>query len=83
LSYNNLFTLPAEVSQLLNLRTLLLINNSLQELPMSMGKLFRMEKLAVEGNPLRSPPQDVLDKGAPSIITYMRDRMPGTFNRMR
>lgn len=78
LSYNAIVYLPAEISHLLHLSTLLLINNSVRELPVEMGKLFRMEKMAVEGNPLQDPPQDIVDKGAQAIVSYLRDRMPGT-----
>lgn len=78
LSYNAIVYLPPEIGHLLHLHTLLLINNSIRELPVETGKLFRLEKLAVEGNPLQDPPQDIIDKGAQSIVAYSRDRMPGT-----
>jgi len=41
-----------------------------------MGKLFRLEKLTLDGNPIRSPPPEILQKGTLFIIGYLRDIMP-------
>lgn len=52
--------------------------NQIRELPVEIGKLFRLEKLMIDGLPLVKPPQDILAKGCKSIVRYFKDRLQGT-----
>lgn len=42
------------------------------ELPVEMGRLFRLKELNVEGNPLLAPPQGVIQGGLEVLIAYLR-----------
>jgi Leucine-rich repeat (LRR) protein len=75
----NLFThLPEEISNLINLRVLNIQNNLIKELPLSMGKLFRLEKLLLDVSLILQPPQEVVQRGTQAIVSYLREKMPGT-----
>lgn len=76
LSYNQLMWIPPDISNLLQLQVLSLVHNQIRELPVEMGKLFRLEKLEVDGNPIISPPVDVLQQDAMFITSFLREKMP-------
>jgi hypothetical protein len=61
----------------MQLRELNLNWNHIRELPVEMGKLFRLEKLSFEGNAIVKPSQDITAKGTAYMISYFRDRMLG------
>lgn len=84
LSNNQLTGLPAEFSQLSNLCHLDLNNNRLQHLPTALWQLdqlssapcnnyFDFDSLRIYGNPLISPPEEVLAQGTPAILAYLRN----------
>lgn len=75
-NFNHLTSLPPQVGNLVNLENLLLYQNKLVELPPELGRCFRLKSLNVEGNPIASPPINILQGGTDTIISYLRDRMP-------
>jgi len=76
LSYNQIMWIPPDISNLLQLQVLSLVHNQIRELPVEMGKLFRLEKLEIDGNPIISPPIDVLQQDAMFITSFLREKMP-------
>jgi hypothetical protein len=70
--------LQPEISNLMQLRELNLNWNQIRELPVEMGKLFRLEKLSFEGNNIVKPAPEVLALGTAKMLSYFRDRMLGT-----
>jgi len=75
LSCNKIHFLQPEICHLLQLRELNLNWNLLRELPFELGKLFRLEKLLVEGNPVVKPDPAVIKQGTQYCINFFRDRM--------
>jgi len=76
LSSNLLQRVPLALTQLNSLEKLFLNDNRITELPVEMGRLFRLKDLKVVGNPLLAPPQGVIQGGLEVLIAYLRDRMP-------
>lgn len=75
-SFNLISSLPPQVGCLVNLDTLLLYQNKLTELPLELGRCFRLKTLNVDSNPITSPPHNILSQSTDGIISYLRDRMP-------
>jgi hypothetical protein len=78
---NQLSSLPPEIGQLTNLHTLLLENNQLHHLPTEIGNLINLKDegnpcvycgLRVDGNPLISPPPEVVEQGTAEILDYLQ-----------
>eukprot|EP00727_Mastigamoeba_balamuthi_P002746 m51a1_g12469 hypothetical protein (428) ;mRNA; f:63-1852 len=67
--------LPPSVDALQELRVLVLAQNRLQSVPLELGRLFRLERLDLSGNPLVSLPPSVLAEGTRSIVAHLRDRL--------
>jgi hypothetical protein len=44
----------------------------LTTLPLKFGELSKLEKLILEGNPLKSPPPEVVNQGTKAILEYLR-----------
>jgi Leucine-rich repeat (LRR) protein len=75
---NQLKSLPAEVKNLRNLCRLYLDNNQLQYLPVELGQLYLLANydscfLGLDGNPLISPPPEVIAQGTAAILDYLRN----------
>jgi hypothetical protein len=49
--------------------------NKLQELPVAFGHLGTLEMVELEGNPLRSPPPEILLQGMTAIHAYLQKRI--------
>ncbi|RNF20505.1 putative dual specificity protein phosphatase [Trypanosoma conorhini] len=60
LSYNNLRSIPHELSFLVKLRSLVISYNQLTELPDSLGNLSQLERLDVSHNRLQQLPQSFM-----------------------
>ncbi|ESL06744.1 dual specificity protein phosphatase [Trypanosoma rangeli SC58] len=60
LSYNNLKSIPHELSFLVKLRSLIISYNELTELPDSLGNLSQLERLDVSHNRLQQLPQSFM-----------------------
>jgi hypothetical protein len=83
LDHNRLSSLPSEIVQLRNLCHLELSNNQLRYLPDSFGvlQILAIEEcpasqwhgLKLDGNPLISPPEEVLAQGTSAILEYLRN----------
>jgi hypothetical protein len=81
---NQLASLPPEIAQLESLCRLLLSNNNLQSLPFTLGNLSKLAinddncndgftGLSLDGNPLISPPPEVVAQGTSAILEYLRN----------
>lgn len=70
-NFQYLETLPYSVGLLLSLVELDVSYNRIKSLPESIGCLKKLEKLSVEGNPLISPPKEVVDQGVDKVKEYM------------
>ncbi|XP_065354047.1 leucine-rich repeat-containing protein 40-like [Cloeon dipterum] len=57
------------------LATLDLSNNDISSVPPQLG-LIRLHCLELAGNSFKVPRQNILSKGTPSILSYLRDRLP-------
>jgi len=75
-SYNRISSIPPEVEDLRCLETLIMNHNLLNEIPRELGRLWKLQTLSVTGNPIVSPPVQVLQQGTQSIVAYLRDRVP-------
>ena len=49
-------------------------NNDLAELPCSLGTLPKLQRIALDGNPLRSVRRDVIEQGCEAIKAFLRTR---------
>lgn len=67
--------LPFSIGLLINLVELDISYNKIKSLPDSMGCLKKLQKLCVEGNPLISPPMDVVEQGLPAVKQYLSEKM--------
>ncbi|KAG6736831.1 hypothetical protein POTOM_060271 [Populus tomentosa] len=68
-------TLPYSIGLLLSLVELDVSYNKITTLPDSMGCLRKLQKLSVEGNPLISPPMEVVERGVPFVKEYLSEKM--------
>jgi internalin A len=85
---NQLTTLPAEIGRLSNLCFLDLYGNNLRSLPTTIGNLGSLTQQAacsgrsdpyyhglnLEGNPLISPPPEVVEQGTAAVLAYLRNQ---------
>ncbi|XP_073690634.1 uncharacterized protein [Garra rufa] len=70
---NNLLTgLPAAIGQHRCLKTLLLEGNPISALPPELGHVISLKALSLRKCPLRFPPEDVVGRGLPAILHYLR-----------
>ncbi|KAI9123261.1 hypothetical protein K1719_006150 [Acacia pycnantha] len=74
-NFQYLETLPYSTGLLLNLVELDVSYNKIKSLPDSIGCLKKLMKLSVEGNPLVSPPPEVVELGVYAVKEYMCERM--------
>jgi len=78
---NRLETLPDEIGCLSNLKELDLSNNEFEVLPSVIGLLPRLENLIVDDNDIISPPPEIIAQGTQAILTFLRERLPGSQRR--
>ncbi|WOG91461.1 hypothetical protein DCAR_0310710 [Daucus carota subsp. sativus] len=76
-NFQYLRTLPYSIGLLISLVELDISYNNISTLPDSMGCLNKLHKLSVEGNPLVSPPMDVVEQGLFKVKLYLSERMNG------
>jgi hypothetical protein len=81
---NQFTNLTSEIGQLTNLCFLNLSNNNLRHLPTSLNNLTRLKHapncvsqspgLFLNGNPLISPPPEVVEQGTAAVLAYLRNQ---------
>uniref|UniRef100_A0A2P2Q2Q4 Leucine-rich repeat-containing protein n=1 Tax=Rhizophora mucronata TaxID=61149 RepID=A0A2P2Q2Q4_RHIMU len=74
-NFQYLETLPYSVGLLLSLVELDVSYNKITTLPDSIGCLRKLQKLSVDGNPLISPPMEVVEQGLHTVKEYLRGKM--------
>ncbi|KAL5712941.1 Plant intracellular Ras-group-related LRR protein 6 [Ranunculus cassubicifolius] len=74
-NFQYLMTLPYSIGLLISLVELDISYNKISMLPDSMGCLKKLQKLSVQGNPLVSPPIEVVEQGVGAVKEYLSDRM--------
>ncbi|KAK4792388.1 hypothetical protein SAY86_022823 [Trapa natans] len=74
-NFHHLRSLPYSIGLLLSLVELDVSYNGIGALPDSMGCLGKLRRLRVEGNPLVSPPQEVVQKGLEEVKLYLSEKM--------
>jgi Leucine-rich repeat (LRR) protein len=73
-SYNELRTLPAAISAMTSLQTLMVNNNQLRTLPPELGKMENLTSLLIYDNPQLNIP-DTIDPGdTEAIKQYLRQQ---------
>ncbi|XP_058113245.1 plant intracellular Ras-group-related LRR protein 6-like [Magnolia sinica] len=77
-NFQYLRALPHSVGGLISLIELDASYNRITTLPHSISCLRKLRKLSVEGNPLVSPPMEVVEHGVQVVKDYLRNRMNGT-----
>ncbi|XP_021891484.1 plant intracellular Ras-group-related LRR protein 6-like [Carica papaya] len=75
--------LPYSVGLLISLVELDVSYNKISVLPDSIGCLKRLQKLCVEGNPLVSPPPEVIEQSLHAVKEYLSEKMnnPGSHSK--
>ncbi|KAG6434094.1 hypothetical protein SASPL_105716 [Salvia splendens] len=76
-NFQYLETLPYSVGLLMSLVELDVSYNRIAALPDSIGCLKKLQKLSTEGNPLVSPPREVMEQGLLMVKQYMCDNING------
>lgn len=76
-NFQHLSALPYSVGLLISLIELDISYNKITILPESIGCLKKLRKLCVEGNPLVSPPMEVIEQGLPMVKEYLCDIING------
>lgn len=71
LAVNRLTVVPSWLAELSHLTTLDLSDNQLSALPVSLGSL-PLDSLRLDGNPLMSPPPEVVASGTKSVLTFLQ-----------
>ncbi|XP_065848585.1 plant intracellular Ras-group-related LRR protein 6-like [Euphorbia lathyris] len=74
-NFQYLETLPYSIGLLLSLVELDISYNKIKTLPDSIGCLRKLQKLSVEGNPLVTPPMEVVEHGLYAVKEYLSERM--------
>lgn len=76
-NFHYLETIPYSVGLLMSLVELDVSYNKITTLPDSLGCLKKLQKLSVEGNPLVSPPMEVVEQGLYKVKEYLSEKMSG------
>lgn len=79
-NFQYLESLPYSIGLLLSLVELDISYNNIKTLPNSIGCLKKLQKLSVEGNPLSSPPPEVVEQGLHVVKEYMCNKMNSSEN---
>ncbi|CAN6879821.1 hypothetical protein F2Q70_00033104 [Brassica cretica] len=78
-NFQHLKELPYSVGLLISLVELDVSYNGITVLPDSIGCLRRIQKLSLEGNPLISPPFEVVEQGLEAVKQYMSEKMTESY----
>lgn len=74
-NFHFLDSIPYSIGLLLSLVELDISYNKIKSLPDSIGGLSKLQKLSVEGNPLVSPPPEVMELGLHAVKEYLGNKM--------
>ncbi|CAL5199267.1 unnamed protein product [Lathyrus oleraceus] len=74
-NFHFLESIPYSIGLLLSLVELDISYNKIKSLPDSIGCLSKLQKLSVEGNPLVSPPPEVVELGLHAVKEYLGNKM--------
>lgn len=74
-NFQYLEALPYSVGLLISVVELDISYNKISSLPDSMGCMKKLQKLCVEGNPLVSPPMEVVELGLHAVKEYLSEKM--------
>ncbi|XP_016188944.1 plant intracellular Ras-group-related LRR protein 6 [Arachis ipaensis] len=74
-NFRYLDTLPYSIGLLLSLTELDVSYNNIKTLPNSIGCLQKLQKLCVDGNPLASPPLEVVEQGLNVVKEFLCHKM--------
>lgn len=74
-NFQYLEALPYSIGLLTSVIELDVSYNKITALPDSMGCMKKLQKLSVEGNPLASPPMEVVELGLHAVKEYLSERM--------
>ena len=74
---NGISSLPVdELTPLTQLQTLDISMNDVSSLPPDLARLPLLQNLTIAGNPIRSIPHSVQQRGATAVIDLLRKRLP-------
>ncbi|GAV59713.1 LRR_1 domain-containing protein/LRR_4 domain-containing protein [Cephalotus follicularis] len=76
-NFQYLDALPYSIGLLISLVELDVSYNKINALPDSIGCLKKLQKLRVEGNPLVSPPMEVVEQSLHAVKEYLIEKMNG------
>lgn len=79
-NFHFLATLPYSIGLLLSLVELDVSYNNITTLPESIGCLKKLQNLRAEGNPLVSPPMEVMEQGLHAVKGYLCEKINGMHN---
>jgi internalin A len=75
---NHVSIVASEIGRLSGLRTLHLGNNRIMHLPPGLGTLPESINLRLNGNPLAEPLPELVERGTPALLAYLRSLQDGT-----
>lgn len=58
-----------------------LSNNNIEKIPFELGLARQLHHLNLMGNSFKYPRQDILQKGTPHLLSYLRDKLPSNNNK--
>ncbi|KAK9097447.1 hypothetical protein Sjap_022944 [Stephania japonica] len=76
-NFQYLVSIPYSVGLLMSLVELDVSYNKITTLPESIGCSRKLNKLSVEGNPLVSPPMEVVEQSLQAVKEYLSEKMNG------
>lgn len=76
---SNCLQVPEQVTRLTALTELNVGNNTVARLPPQLGLMHpTLKRLLLEGNPIRTIRQAILQKETPAVLECLRDRIPAS-----
>lgn len=72
LSGNEFDDLPAQIPHLTCLEQITFDDNKLVVLPPGLGVITSLRNISFRGNPVESPPAEIIDRGTEAILRYLR-----------
>lgn len=76
-NFHHLLSIPPSIGLLMSLTELDISYNSISTLPNSLGCLGKLKIFHAEGNPLVSPPMEIVEESIEAVRSYLNARMIG------